>query len=146
MTHELRFENGKAGSLDPIPLNSFSLFNFSKSYWYKMDHFQHLHLQSVLCSVEFYEYFIEQNLTAGLGPRSSGKEGGPRRCRPNVCRGLGDPPVSTLQRTTFSSSKKFIFLPMWWKNHDICFDPHCPRHCSGYEAYLNVASWSFLIE
>ena len=86
MAH-LWLENGKAGSLDPIPLNYFSFLYFSKSCWYNLDHLQHLHLQSVLWSTEFYEYFTEQTLTAGLGLGLGGKEGVPGECPPNASAG-----------------------------------------------------------
>lgn len=86
--HLLWFENSKVGSLDPIPLNSFSFSpHFSKSCWYNLCHLQHLHLQSVLWWIERYKYFKGQNLTAGLGLRSKGGEGVPTKCLLNVWAG-----------------------------------------------------------
>lgn len=64
----------------PFPFSA----HFSKSCWYNLGHLQHFHLQSALRSIEFYEYFIGLNLTAGLGLRSGGKEGVPRKCLSKV--------------------------------------------------------------
>ena len=91
MTRLLRSENGKAGSLDPLPyLPSPSSAHFSKSCWYNLGHIQHLHLQSVLRSIDSYEYFIGQDLSANSGLRSRAKEAvlgsAVRKCP----QGLGD--------------------------------------------------------
>lgn len=46
--------------------------------------------------MEFYAYFIGQNLTAGLGLRSRGNEGVPRECLPNGSAGaMSDPRCDT---------------------------------------------------
>ena len=91
MTRLLRSDNGKPGSLDPLPyLLSPSSAHFSKSCWYNLGHLQHSHLQSVLRSIDSYEYFIGQDLSANSGLRSRGKEGVLGSAIRKCPQGLGD--------------------------------------------------------
>lgn len=127
MNHLLWFENGKAGSLDPIPLNSSPFFCSSKSCQYNLDHLQHLHLQGVLWSIEFYEYFIKQNLTTGLGLRSRGRRKFLGSAFRGCLQGLRDPwqfPPSLKDRgKNLSSPKSLSFCLCCKKSWDLLFFP-----------------------
>lgn len=120
MAHLLWFENGKAGLLDPIPLNSFSFLYFSKSCWYNLDHLQHLHLQGVLWSTEFYEYFrADSLLVSDLDAEERREFLG--NALPMGPQGPHWPPTGS------------TFLPAGKESgsSEVRFDPHCPGTALG---------------
>ena len=133
-----------------LPFPFPSSLHFSKSCWYNLGHLQHLHLQSVLRSIESYEYFIGQNLSATLELRSRGKEGVLGNAFRKRLQGLSGPPiVSTLRRAMV----KKIFPPQGSLSLCLCCErimrialTHiAPWHCSGYKADSDETSPSRLI-